>query len=116
MIAPRAEGLEIGFRGRVLFRAVRYGSMLAWLYVGGCSASPVDQPPPPVAECVVEHCWPDYRCAMAAGEVHSCAAGEDVTWSQPGTLGKCGEGPSCTPGALCLVRGGEAGDAIGSCR
>jgi hypothetical protein len=82
----------------------------------GCTAS-VDTtpPPPPVASCKVTHCWPDYRCGMAAGEVRSCAAGDDVSWSQPDKLGTCSEGPSCVPGALCLVHGGEAGDAIGEC-
>jgi hypothetical protein len=82
----------------------------------GCTASVDTTPtPPPVAQCRVTHCWPDYRCGMQAGEVRSCASGDDVTWSQPGTLGKCGEGPSCVRGALCLVRGGDSGDAIGEC-
>jgi len=31
---PRAEGLEIGINGRVLWRAVAYGGTLCWLWVG----------------------------------------------------------------------------------
>lgn len=89
---------------------------LAVLLLGCAADTSTPTPPLPVAECVVTHCWPDYRCGMAAGEVHSCAAGEDVTWSQPGMLGKCGEGPSCVKGELCLVRTADAGDAIGECR
>lgn len=34
MIQPRIEGQEIGILGRVLWRAVRYGDGLAWLWVG----------------------------------------------------------------------------------
>lgn len=31
---PRAEGVEIGIRGRVLWRAVLVGGELCWLWVG----------------------------------------------------------------------------------